>query len=101
MSVLMTLRVKADPARLEQYAAENKDRLKSISSRGRETGAVHHAFYGSDDGTVLVVDEWDSPESFRSFFEGNAEIGEVMQAVGAEGEPEVSFWRKLDTGDEF
>ena len=101
MSVLMTLRVKADPGRFEQYAAENREQLQSIASRGREAGAIHHAFYGSDDGTLLVLDEWDSPESFRSFFDGTPEIGEVMQAVGAEGEPEVSFWRKLDTGDEF
>jgi hypothetical protein len=101
MSVLMTLRVKVDPARFEQYAADNGEQLQAIAGRGREAGAIHHAFYGSDDGTLLVLDEWDSPESFRSFFEGNAEIGEVMQAVGAEGEPEVTFWRKLDAGDEF
>jgi hypothetical protein len=25
----------------------------------------------------------------------------MMMAAGAQGEPGVNFWRKLDTGDEF
>jgi hypothetical protein len=97
----MTLRTKVDPARFEEYAAENREKLQGIAARGREHGAIHHAFYGSDDGTLLVLDEWDSPESFRTFFESTPEIPEMMQATGAEGEPEITFWRKLDSGDEF
>jgi heme-degrading monooxygenase HmoA len=101
MSVLMTLRVKADPAKFEEYAAQNKEKMQAIANRGREHGAIHHAFYGSDDGTLLVIDEWDSPESFQAFFDASPDIGEVMQGSGASSEPEVTFWRKLEGHDEF
>jgi uncharacterized protein (DUF1330 family) len=101
MSVLMTLQVKVDPARWEEYAAENQEKMREIANRGREHGAIHHAFYGSEDGTLLVLDEWDSPESFRTFFDASPDIGEIMQATGAASEPEVTFWRKLETHDEF
>jgi heme-degrading monooxygenase HmoA len=101
MSVLMTLRVKGDPVKLEQYAEQNQGKLAEIAERGRQAGAISHRFYGSDDGTILVVDEWDSPESFRAFFEADEDIPAVMQSVGAAGEPEITFWRKLRTFDEF
>ena len=46
----------------------------------------------------MVVDEWPDKESFQSFFESIQEdIAPIMQAVGAQGEPGVNFWRKLDT----
>ena len=101
MAVLMTLRTQGDPVKLEEYASQNQEQMAAIADRGRAAGALSHRFYGSDDGTILVVDEWDSPESFRSFFEADEEIPKMMEAVGVTSEPEVSFWRKLQTHDEF
>ncbi len=47
-----------------------------------------------------MVDEWDSEESFQSFFDSQQEIPKVMQEV-ATGEPQISFYRRLETGDDF
>ena len=49
----------------------------------------------------MVVDEWPDPESFLRFFEAmGSEIGPLMREVGVVAEPEVTFWRKLDTRDD-
>jgi heme-degrading monooxygenase HmoA len=99
MSVLMVLRVAGDPDKLEQYAQENGEQLRRIAEEGRSKGALHHRFFGGD-GEVVVVDEWDSEESFQGFFESQEEIPQIMQAV-ATGEPQISFYRPLNTGDDF
>ena len=40
-------------------------------------------------------------ESFQRFFEQmRPEIEPMMREVGVTGEPEITFWRKLDTHDE-
>jgi heme-degrading monooxygenase HmoA len=101
MSVLMTLWVQADPAKLEQYAADHQDKMREIADRAKAGGCLSHAFYGSEDGQVLVVDEWDSPESFQSFFESDQDIPQMMQEIGVTSEPRTNFFRKLETHDEF
>ena len=99
MSVIMTLRVSGDPDKLEQLARENPDAIRSISERGKAAGAIAHRFYGSD-GQIMVVDEWPDEASFQAFFEAEqAAIGPLMAQV-ATGEPEITFWRKLETGDD-
>ena len=99
MSVIMTLRVAGDPGKLEQLAQENADMIRGISARAQEAGVIAHRFYGSD-GQIMVVDEWPDAASFQAFFEAEqANIGPMMEQVGA-GEPEITFWRKLETGDD-
>jgi hypothetical protein len=101
MSVIMTLRTKGDPKELEKRAAANPDAIRSISDRAKQHGLTAHRFYGSEDGEIMVVDEWPDPESFQSFFEeSRAEIEPLMRDVGATSEPEVKFWRKLESHDE-
>ena len=101
MSVIMTFRVKGDPKRLEQLAAENPDKLPAIAERAKDHGLIAHRFYGSDDGSIMVVDEWPDAESFQRFFESaRSEIEPAMQEVGVTSEPEIRFWRKLETGDD-
>jgi quinol monooxygenase YgiN len=100
MSVIMTMLVKGDPARLEEYAAANQDHVRGIAERAKERGVIAHRFYGQGD-TIMVIDEWPDEQSFQSFFEAEGDqIQPIMQAVGAQGEPEVTFWRKLESGDE-
>jgi hypothetical protein len=49
----------------------------------------------------MVIDEWPDEASFQTFFsEMEPEIGPMMQEVPT-GEPEITFWHKLDTGDDF
>ncbi len=76
--------------------------LEAIGNDAKARGAIHHRFYGSADGdTVMVYDEWDSAESFQAFFEAHPEIGEMMASVGVTEKPTITFWRALETGDQF
>lgn len=100
MSVLMTLRVDGDPKELERRAAGNPDAIRAIADKAKEHGLIAHRFYGSEDGKILVLDEWPDPESFQAFFaEAGAEIEPLMREVGATAEPEVTFWRELESHD--
>jgi uncharacterized protein (DUF1330 family) len=100
MSVLVTLRVDADPRRLEEYAAAHADAMRSIADRAVERGLIAHRFYGSDQGRIMVVDEWPDAESFQRFFEAErTEIESMLAAVGVGSEPALEFWRRLETHD--
>jgi hypothetical protein len=101
MSVIMTLYIQGDPAKLESIAAEDPERLRRIAEKAKEHGLVAHRFYGSGN-QILVVDEWPDEQSFETFFsEQQSEIGPLMQEAGASGEPRHQFWTKLETGDEI
>jgi hypothetical protein len=93
----MTLRVAGDPEKLEQLAGDRPDMLSPIVERAKSHGLISHRFYGAE-GQILVVDEWPSEADFRSFFDSTPEIPELMQEV-ATGQPEIAFWRELETGD--
>lgn len=102
MSVIMMLRVKADPARLQEFINSDASRWQTINARAKDLGAIHHQFLGSPDGAeVVVLDEWESPEAFQKFFESSPEIPTIMQEAGVTSEPEITFWHKLDTDDTF
>ena len=101
MSVLVVLRIPVDADGIKRATEENREGFLAISERARGRGAIHHAFYAGD-GEVLIVDEWDSAQSFQSFFQDEgANIGPLMAAAGAQGEPEPRFYEKLSLGDEF
>ncbi|MDT4986850.1 MAG: hypothetical protein QOI74_944 [Micromonosporaceae bacterium] len=100
MSVFMILRVKGDPDRLEQYANANSEMMRRIGDAGRAAGATRHAFAGGD-GEILVIDEWSDAAAFQRFFDSQTEIPKLMREGGAEGAPEISIYRKLDTPDVF
>ena len=100
MSVIMTLRVQGDPKRLEARAAENPDAMRTVANQAKEHGLIAHRFYGSDDGQIMVVDEWPDAQSFQTFFEAaQPQIGPMMREV-ASGEPQITFWTKLETHDD-
>lgn len=100
MSIFMILRVPGDPNTFEQYATANAETMRRIASEGKAAGATRHAFAGGD-GQILVIDEWPDAEAFQRFFESQTEIPRLMQEGGAQGAPEISFYRKLDTPDAF
>jgi len=50
---------------------------------------------------VVVMDEWESQEAFEKFFNGNKDVEKVMSDMGVQSEPEIHFYRPLDTGDQF
>ncbi len=100
MSVIMTLRMQGDPKKLEQLAGEDRQLLRSITDRAEEHGLIAHRFYGSEDGEILVVDEWPDADSFQRFFENERPAIEPIFAEVASGEPQITFWRKLETHDD-
>ena len=102
MSVFITLRIKADPSRLQEAMASNEARWQAINGRAKELGAIHHRFMAGADGTeILVLDEWESAEAFQKFFEASDDIRAMMGEIGVTSEPEVTFWHALDTPDAF
>lgn len=101
MSVIMTLRVAGDVKELERRAGANPEAMQKLADRAKKHGLIAHRFYGSDDGQVMVLDEWPDPQSFQRFFdESRGEIEPLMKEVGATDQPEIKFWRELDTHDQ-
>lgn len=98
--ITITLTVQADPAKVEQVMQANVDRVRHINEQAKDLGAIHHRLM-SGDGVVMVLDEWDSPESFHKFFENNSDIPVIMQEIGVTSAPDIKIWNKLDTHDEF
>ena len=100
MSVIMALRLKGDPAKFEQYAKAHPE-MAEIKDDAIERGVIAHRFFGSLDGSeVIVVDEWPDAESFQEFFSANEQrIGELTSAAGVEPAGPPEFWRVLDTLD--
>lgn len=102
MSYIIILRINADRDALERAVAEHGDALPQIEQASKEAGAIHHAFYSGEDGRVVVIDEWGSPEAFQKFFAGQQDkIGPLMAAAGVQGQPQLEIYEKLDTGDAF
>ena len=100
MSVIMMMRVKGDADELEKYANAHTEQLRRIVDDGKSKGLIHH-YFAAADGELVVVDEWPNEEAFQSFFDGQKEIPEVLKGAGAKGKPDIKFYRKLTTPDEF
>jgi quinol monooxygenase YgiN len=101
MSVIVTLRINADPDRFAEGARADSERLGRIVEMSKQHGVIAHRWYATE-GKCMVVDEWPDQESFQAFFnEAQGEIGPFMEATGVTDQPEVTFWSKLDLGDEI
>lgn len=100
MSVVMVMRVEADTARFRDFIENQGDALRAIGDDARSKGCLHHRF-AVGDGYVLVVDEWESPEAFQRFFEGNEAIARAMAESGAQGEPQITIAEAVESPDEF
>ena len=103
MSVMMGLRINADPARVEEALNSDPERLMRIAQRARDAGCIHHRFFANEaGGEVLIVDEWPDAASFLRFFEESApDVGPMMAEAGVTERPTPVFWRELDTPDKF
>jgi len=103
MSVIMSLELAGDPKGLEQFASQNEDKMEAVLEAAKRHGLIAHRFYGSDDGSkVLVLDEWPDRQSFESFFEEQGpQIRPMMEAAGATSEPAPTIWRELATHDVY
>ncbi len=100
MSVMMVMRVEGDSERFRSFIQTQGDVLRAIADDAQNKGCLHHRF-AIGDGYVLVIDEWESPEAFRGFFEGNEEIPRAMAESGARGEPQITFAEAVESPDMF
>ncbi|MET8151222.1 hypothetical protein ACIBSW_21070 [Actinoplanes sp. NPDC049668] len=96
----MILRLKADANALERFTNANPELLEGISAAGQAVGATRHTFAAAGD-EVLVIDEWPDEATFQKFFDSQTDIPRIMQEAGAQGPPEITFYRKLDTPGQF
>jgi heme-degrading monooxygenase HmoA len=101
LSVIMTMQLDGDAAALERIASDDREAMQGILERAKAEGLIAHRFYGSDDGRLMVIDEWPDAESFQRFFQGSrAQIEPLLSGAGR-SEPQISFWHKLETHDEY
>lgn len=101
MSVLIALTVPGDTDVFAKALVDRADDFVRIADGARQKGAIHHRF-GLGDGSVLVIDEWESIEKFHAFFadpELQAFIGEVGGDTSAE--PNLSFAEAVSSADQF
>jgi quinol monooxygenase YgiN len=102
MSVILTLRMEGDPAKVEEYAAANSELLQGVVEIAKGHGLIAHRFFGSDDGKIMVIDEWPDPDSFQAFFsEAGPQIQEFTSAAGISNVGQPEFWRVLETHDKY
>ena len=99
----MVQQITGDPSKLEQFASANGETMQSIMAAAKKHGLIAHRFYGSADGSkVLVLDEWLDSQSFEAFAQEQApQIEPMFEVVGATEISEPTFWRELTTNDAF
>jgi hypothetical protein len=100
MSVLMTMRVPGDTAQFRRVLVDGADRMRATRDAAQAAGCLHHRF-GVGDGFVVVVDEWESPEHFQRFFDGNEELAELIRDAGGQGPPDITFSEAVESPDQF
>lgn len=103
MSVIMTLEVAGDPKALEQYTQAHTEKMQAVLEAAKRHGLIAHRFYGSDDGSsLMVLDEWPDRQSFESFFQDQeSEIRPMFEAAGVTAQIEPTYWRELSTHDAY
>jgi hypothetical protein len=100
MSVLAVVKVPADTTTFQKAMVDRADEFKTVAARAQEMGALHHRF-GIGDGYVLVVDEWDTAESFQQFF-GDPKMQEFIGTLGAEPTPpDITITEAIESPDQF
>jgi hypothetical protein len=93
---------RSEPCLAAAAYQQQAERFKQIAEDGRSQGAIHHAFAATDDGTVVVVDEWDNVENWQRFFANQEEIKSFMSEFFPDaGQPIVRSYRVLDTPDRY
>ena len=102
MSVIVMTKFPGRASDMEAIVDRHSETLQRISQRGRDQGCVHHMFVEDTDGNVLIIDEWDSRESFDTFFAAQqGDIQPLAAEAGVTGPPTSTTYRIIDTADRF
>ena len=102
MSVIVMTRFDAKATALEHVIQNgHAATLEGISAEGRAKGCLHHMFIEDTDGSLMVIDEWESEQAFHDFFAQQEDIRTVAAAAGVTAPPTSTAYRILDTPDRF
>ena len=101
MSVIVITKFEVGASKFEQLANDNRDLLMRIAEDGKSKGAIHHQLVEDTDGTMFVLDEWESEEAFHAFFDGQKELPRLFEAAGVSSPPTSTSYRVLSTPDSF
>lgn len=102
MSVIVITKFPGQATNLERVAqGEHSETLERISDDAMQRGALHHLFVQDTDGSVLVIDEWETEEAFQTFFAAQTDIPRVAAEAGVTGPPTSTVYRILDTPGRF
>ena len=74
---------------------DNAALLEEITEDTKSVGIVHHTFVAGES-ELVVIDEWETAEQFQSFFEGNAKVAKITEAVGVTGPPTVAIYNEVE-----
>ena len=99
MSVLVTMKVRADTERFRRFLVAEPERLRIFALSAQAAGAIHHRF-GIGDGFLVVIDEWESVESFESFMSRD-EIAGILRDSGVQTVPEVEVTEVIESADQL
>jgi hypothetical protein len=98
-SYTIAVKFPGDLGTFQKALADRSEELKALADKGRSLGAVHHRF-AVGGGYLVVVDEWESPDSFQAFV-GDPDFQAFTTSVGASGAPEVWIGESISSPDEY
>lgn len=101
MSVLVVAEVQGDTDVFKKSLADRASDYELIAANAKMAGAIHHRF-GVGDGSVLIMDEWNDEDSFRTFF-AQPELQEFIGAVGGDTSvpPAITVTEAITSPDQF
>ena len=100
MSVVVIGKFKGDVAKFEGLIQTRAADFEAVSAEAKTKGALHHQFIAGD-GEVVIIDEWESAEAFRSFFASQPVIPQLMAESDVQGPPDFSFYSPMASPDKF
>ena len=101
MSVLISFKVPGDLDIFIKSLDARAEDFRQFAEKARAAGAVHHQFALGQD-YVMVVDEWDTVESFQAFF-GAPDLQAFISEIGGDNSamPEFTVGTCVDSADKF
>jgi hypothetical protein len=100
VSVLIVGKFQGDTAKFRQALVDRAGEFVKIADEAKAAGAIHHRF-GIGEGTVMIVDEWESVEQFEKFF-SDPEVQAFIGTTGAaQAPPELTVTEAVASPDQF
>ena len=100
MSVVVLIKFHGDQAKLATIMRDQPATFEALAAEVKSCGCLHHrtAVRGNE---LLVIDEWNSVADFDTFYPNHPGLLEVLDDLGLEEAPEVSYWDPMPDPGEF